>query len=69
VKDILRRACDRIDAANGQYDPSTGHSPLYGFGRVNAATAVKLASATPRATKRGASGSPRRKQTGRKRNA
>jgi subtilisin family serine protease len=43
VKDLLSRACDQIDRANGKYDPETGHSPLYGYGRLNAATAVKLA--------------------------
>ena len=44
VRDILKRACDRIDATHGHYDPASGHSPLYGFGRLNAATAVGLAS-------------------------
>jgi subtilisin family serine protease len=42
VRDILRRSCDRIDVAGGDYD-STGRSPLYGWGRVNAEAAVKLA--------------------------
>jgi subtilisin family serine protease len=42
VKDILRRSCDRIDPAGGRYDAS-GHSPVYGYGRVNARTAVTLA--------------------------
>jgi subtilisin family serine protease len=42
VKDIIRRSCDRIDEAGGEYD-ANGHSPYYGFGRVNAATAVGLA--------------------------
>jgi subtilisin-like proprotein convertase family protein len=42
ARDILARACDRIDPQNGQYD-GTGRSPLYGFGRLNAATAVQLA--------------------------
>jgi subtilisin family serine protease len=45
VKDLLKRACDPIDAANGRYD-ADGHSPLYGFGRLNAATAVQLAAAS-----------------------
>jgi subtilisin family serine protease len=49
VKDILKRACDRVDAANGEYDPGTGHSNFYGYGRLNAATAVSL---TPRAARR-----------------
>jgi len=42
VKEILRQASDRIDPANGQYD-SQGHSTLYGYGRLNAEAAVKLA--------------------------
>jgi subtilisin family serine protease len=42
VKDILRRSCDRIDEAAGGYD-ADGHSHLYGFGRINAATAVNVA--------------------------
>jgi subtilisin family serine protease len=43
VKDILKRACDQIDTANGHYDGTTGHSEWYGFGRLNAVKAVKLA--------------------------
>lgn len=42
VRDILKRSCDRIDTAGGQYDAS-GRSPFYGFGRVNAKKAVELA--------------------------
>lgn len=42
VKDILKESCDRIDARPGEYDQQ-GHSRRYGFGRVNAATAVNLA--------------------------
>ena len=42
VRDILKRSCDRIDTAGGQYDVN-GRSPFYGFGRVNAKTAVQLA--------------------------
>jgi subtilisin family serine protease len=42
VKEILRKACDRIDPGNGNYD-ATGHSDLYGYGRLNAETAVNLA--------------------------
>lgn len=42
AKDILRRACDRIDPQGGEYDAS-GHSKFYGGGRLNAETAVKLA--------------------------
>jgi subtilisin family serine protease len=47
VKEILKRACDRIDPQGGQYDAG-GHSRLYGHGRLNAATAVALAQAKPR---------------------
>ncbi len=42
VKDVLKRSCDRIDTAGGQYD-ATGHSRFYGFGRLNARRAVELA--------------------------
>jgi subtilisin family serine protease len=42
VRAILRQACDRIDAAGGRYGPD-GHSPLYGYGRLNARRAVELA--------------------------
>jgi subtilisin family serine protease len=42
AKEILRRSCDRIDDASGEYD-ADGHSLRYGFGRVNAETAVQLA--------------------------
>ena len=42
VRDLLRRACDRIDAGGGKYD-AQGHSKWYGYGRVNARRAVELA--------------------------
>jgi len=42
VKDVIRRACDRIDPAGGKYD-ANGHSRRYGYGRVNAKKAVDLA--------------------------
>jgi subtilisin family serine protease len=42
VKDIMRRACDRIDPQAGAYD-ANGRSKLYGFGRLNAEAAVRLA--------------------------
>lgn len=42
VRDILKRACDPIDQANGAYD-ATGRSPYYGYGRLNARRAVELA--------------------------
>lgn len=44
VRDILKRCCDRIDQAGGQYD-SAGRSKFYGFGRLNAEAAVRLAQA------------------------
>ena len=46
VKELLKRACDRIDPSGGQYD-ATGHSPMYGYGRLNALTAVELAKPQP----------------------
>jgi subtilisin family serine protease len=46
VKDVLKRACERIDPQGGQYD-ATGHSPKYGFGRLNARNAVDLAKPQP----------------------
>jgi subtilisin family serine protease len=42
VRDIIKRSCDRIDVAGGNYD-ANGHSPLYGYGRANAGKAVELA--------------------------
>ncbi|MFN4292664.1 MAG: S8 family serine peptidase [Thermoflexales bacterium] len=42
VREVIKNACDKIDAANGNYD-ADGHSPWYGFGRVNARRAVELA--------------------------
>ena len=42
VKDVLRRSCDQIDLEEGQWSPD-GHSPKYGHGRLNAETAVRLA--------------------------
>jgi subtilisin family serine protease len=47
VKDILKRACDRIDPAGGAYDAS-GFSTRYGWGRLNARRAVELAQPQPR---------------------
>ncbi len=40
VRDVFRRASDKIDEANGEYDAS-GHSVYYGYGRVNARKAVE----------------------------
>ena len=42
VRDIIRRACDKIDPSGGNYD-STGRSTLYGYGRMNAEAALLLA--------------------------
>jgi subtilisin family serine protease len=42
VKDVIRRACDPIDRARGRYD-ARGHSPFYGYGRLNARRAAELA--------------------------
>jgi subtilisin-like proprotein convertase family protein len=42
VKDIIKRSCDQIDKPGGSY-AMDGHSPFYGFGRVNARKAVELA--------------------------
>jgi subtilisin family serine protease len=42
AKDVLRRSCDRVDPGGGEYD-ANGHSPFFGFGRLNAKTAVGLA--------------------------
>jgi subtilisin family serine protease len=44
VRALIKQSCDRIDEAGGQYGQD-GHSPLYGYGRINAAKAVKLAAA------------------------
>lgn len=42
VKDVLKRCCDKIDAAGGNYG-ADGSSRIYGYGRLNAKTAVNLA--------------------------
>lgn len=41
VRNIIKETTDKIDLENGQYDD--GHSPLYGYGRINAHRAVALA--------------------------
>jgi subtilisin family serine protease len=43
VKDIIRRSCVRIDEAGGEYAAANGHSPYYGFGRIDATKAVENA--------------------------
>jgi Subtilase family len=40
VRDVLRRSCEQIDRQGGTYDEH-GHSPLYGYGRLNAESAVR----------------------------
>lgn len=42
VRDLLRHSADPIDRSSGRYD-ADGHSPFYGYGRVNAQRAVRLA--------------------------
>jgi subtilisin family serine protease len=42
VRDILRRSCQPIDMPGGSYD-AEGRSPLYGYGRLDAGVAVRLA--------------------------
>jgi hypothetical protein len=42
IKDILKNSCDKIDDIDGKYNEN-GKSKLYGFGRVNAGVAVRLA--------------------------
>jgi subtilisin family serine protease len=42
IRKILRQTADRIDRRKGRYD-ANGHSPFYGYGRVNALAAVRAA--------------------------
>lgn len=42
VKEIIKNSCDRIDEQMGNYD-ANGHSPFYGYGRLNALKAVQNA--------------------------
>jgi subtilisin-like proprotein convertase family protein len=46
VRALLKTSCDRIDTAGGNYS-ADGHSPLYGYGRVNAKKAVDAAQPSP----------------------
>ena len=46
VRSVLERSCERIDLQGGQWD-ANGHSPRYGFGRLNALAAVELATPQP----------------------
>jgi subtilisin family serine protease len=36
VKERMKDCCDKIDNPGAQYDPTTGHSPYLGYGRLNA---------------------------------
>jgi subtilisin-like proprotein convertase family protein len=38
----MKRCCDQIDTAGGNYD-ANGHSDAYGYGRLNAKRAIELA--------------------------
>lgn len=42
VKAIIKNSCDPIDVEFGDYD-ANGHSPFYGYGKINAARAVENA--------------------------
>ncbi len=42
VKDMIRNSCTRIDEKSGEYNAS-GHSPFYGYGRIDAGLAVQNA--------------------------
>ena len=42
VREVIARSCDKIDKEGGSYDEQ-GHSPWYGFGRINLARAVRIA--------------------------
>ncbi|MFB3766282.1 MAG: S8 family serine peptidase [Methanotrichaceae archaeon] len=45
IKKIIVETADKIDKENGQY--VNGHSPLYGYGRINAHQAVKSSTNRP----------------------
>lgn len=44
VREIVAQACHKLDPEGGSYD-ARGHSPYYGFGRLDAARAVDIAGA------------------------
>jgi subtilisin-like proprotein convertase family protein len=46
VKELLKNACDKIDPQGGNYS-TAGRSAKYGYGRLNALTAVALAQPQP----------------------
>ena len=41
--DLMVRAADKVDASAAQYDPRTGHSNKYGYGRINIEAALRAA--------------------------
>lgn len=43
VRQILADTADKIDTSGGDYDDGTGHSEIYGHGRLNAKQAVEKA--------------------------
>ncbi len=43
VRVVMEHTCDRISPNDAQYDPITGKSLRYGYGRINAETAVVAA--------------------------
>ena len=45
VKEIIKNSCDQIDPQSGNYN-AQGHSPFYGYGRINAEKAVLNAKST-----------------------
>jgi subtilisin family serine protease len=47
VKALFKRSCDKIDPSGGLYD-ANGWSKFYGYGRLNAQTAVNLAQPQPK---------------------
>ncbi len=40
---MVLASCDKIQPDLAQYDPSTGFSATYGYGRINAEKAVRTA--------------------------
>jgi subtilisin family serine protease len=42
VRDVIARSCSKIDPDGGSYD-ARGHSPYYGYGRLNIVGALELA--------------------------
>ena len=42
VREVVAQSCHKIDVEGGSYD-DRGHSPYYGFGRLDPARAVEIA--------------------------